>query len=116
MIKYDRQVSCEETSRFSDAFVLQLKVPAKKRHFPRFFSQSYCSFVTVEYQRASNKHEPLGSGDWVTTPPTLPTQNKLYCKQFESDIKPGWKADEVSMKACKIIRSFSQEIYAKFQA
>ena len=68
MIKYDRQVSCEETSRFSDAFVLQLKVPAKKRHFPRFFSQSYCSFVTVEYQRASNTHEPLGSGDWVTTP------------------------------------------------
>ena len=40
----------------------------------------------------------------------------MYCKQFESDIKPGWKADEVSMKACKIIRSFSQEIYAKFQA
>lgn len=40
----------------------------------------------------------------------------MYCKQFESDLKPGWIADEVSMKACKIIRSFSQEIYAKFQA
>ena len=40
----------------------------------------------------------------------------MYCKQFESGIKPGWIADEVSMKACKIIRSFSQEIYAKFQA
>ena len=77
MIKYDRQVSCEETSRFSDAFVLQLKVPAKKRHFPRFFSQSYCSFVTVEYQRASNTHEPLGSGELGNHP--LCFRRKINC-------------------------------------